>query len=105
MNNRHRRIRDVGAGPIGDDLLLPPCDLVESRRQPKRAFRVRWYGPEWRPGIDGRPAWTHRWYVREVPARRRIQRLLDAGHTVELDVFQLELVRSVRWDLDDGVPF
>lgn len=85
--------------------ILPTPTTAPPRRHPLRGYRVRWHHPDWQLGIDGNPSWARRWYTQERAALRYASKLLHLGYFVEMDVYRLNHVRSVRWDLDDEVPF
>lgn len=85
--------------------VLPTPTTAPPRRQPIRGYRIRWYAPWWKLDPDDSRRWSHRWYSQEAPALSRARRLLDKGMVVEMDVYGLDHQHSVRWDLDDDVPF
>jgi hypothetical protein len=54
---------------------------------PSAIYRVRWVGRDW--ALDTRdatprPRWRYRYYTQRHAARRRADRLRDAGYLVEL---------------------
>lgn len=67
------------------------------RRQPTRAWRVRWTRDHWTLDADGYARWNHRWYVREKAANRAARRLHNSGALVEIDTYAVNHQWSVRW--------
>lgn len=75
------------------------------RRQPRRAWRVRWTRDYWQVDpITGSPRWNHKWFLVEAAAMRLAERLASDA-TVEVDVFDLDHLGSVRVVDDSDCPF
>lgn len=70
---------------------------AKPRRQPRRLWRVRWTRDHWKDSGHGRQ-WAQRYYLTIAGAEKAAGRLLSSGAVVEIDVYNLDHVRSDRWE-------